>query len=122
LKSKETTSVSVSARLPLRISEERFASVPVTTRGRCKLSDANQLIEKLVSHYRTHRASLPRGNFSGVPALTVSELSNAGFKVSGKTGENLLNTLRSLGYLKQAKEGISLSEQAASAAMAKSDK
>jgi hypothetical protein len=108
-----TTTASKPVGFSVEITEERFVSVPTSTRGRCKLADAVQIVNKLVSHSKSQRALLPRNSKAIIPPITVSELGNAGFKVSGKTGESVLATLRYLGIIKVNKGGIALTDTAA---------
>lgn len=92
------------------ISLEAFENVPVSIRGRCRHIDVQQVLTRLQTHYTTyinsHSAKRVTAVFLSVlQPLSISELTLSGLKVTGKTGDCVLGTLRSLGYIKVGKTG-----------------
>ena len=93
------------------ITLEQFEGVPVSIRGRCKLMDIQQVLTRLQTYYTTYINShnnskrITVASLSVLQPLSLPELSLSGLKVTGKTGDCVLGTLRSLGYIKIGKTG-----------------
>ena len=123
------------------IQECKFDALPISVRGRCKIVDVQALLNKILQYYITSSNPINRKNdksntskksksqlkiqtqnisttLMSLTPLSLSELTNAGYKVTGKTGDNILSALRSLGYIRVNKNsvnghiGILLSESA----------
>ena len=93
------------------ITLEQFEGVPVSIRGRCKLMDTQQVLTRLQTYYTTYINShhnskrITVASLSVLQPLSLPELTLSGLKVTGKTGDCVLGTLRSLGYIKIGKTG-----------------
>ena len=79
------------------ISKERFEAVPLSIRGRCKLEQISVVLQKLQSHHKLNKSS-----------ISLAELDSCGLTVTGKTGNEIISTLKSLGLITKSKDGISL--------------
>lgn len=81
----------------IEITKEKFDSVPLSIRGRCKIEDVQNLLSKLQSHHKINKTP-----------LSLPEMDSLGLKVTGKTGDSVISTLKSLGMISKTKEGITL--------------
>ena len=124
LETKKTKKVDANGNVNIfEISVQQFEEVAVSIRGRCKLLDVQQVLTRLQTHHTTFINSLNSNNklkkisltsFSTLQPLTLSELALSGLKVTGKTGDCVLGTLRTMGFVKivkSVKPGITLSDQ-----------
>ena len=81
----------------ITINKNQFDGVPLSIRGRCKYEDVVNLLSKLQSHNKISKTP-----------LSLAEMDALGLKVTGKTGESVVGTLKSLGLISKTKEGITL--------------
>lgn len=86
---------------------ERFKSLPISVRGRVKFEQAQALLDKLHSYSKQQRTLLPKG-VKEVPPLSLQAIEASGIKVTGMTGDAVINVLKSLGLIKKSNEGITL--------------
>jgi len=81
----------------IELTKEKFDGVPISIRGRCKFDDVVNLLSKLQSHYKINKTP-----------LTLAEMDSCNLKVTGKTGDYVISTLKSLGLISKTKDGIIL--------------
>ena len=96
-KSKSITNEKMTIKNKPDISKERFEAVPLSIRGRCKLEQINVVLQKLISHNKLNKS-----------AISLAELDSCGLTVTGKTGNEIISTLKSLGLITKTKDGILL--------------
>jgi hypothetical protein len=109
-------------------SMEEFNQVPVSIRGRCKYENCMALLNRLYTHAQEVYAEKPKKSkskskqalrktsFLGTkkeeltnPAtMTIASLDAAGFKVAGKTGTCLIQTLKHMDLIHVEKNGLGL--------------
>lgn len=83
----------------LTISKERFEAVPLSLRGRCELDQVVLVLQKLQQNSSKMNKSSP---------VSLAELDSYGLKVTGKTGDSIISTLKALGLITKTKDGIQL--------------
>lgn len=83
----------------LTISKERFEAVPLSLRGRCELDQVVLVLQKLQQNSNKMNKSSP---------VSLAELDSYGLKVTGKTGDSIISTLKALGLITKTKDGIQL--------------
>ena len=94
-----------------RITANQFEAISSSTRGRCKLTDCQALLSRLVTHYTTNHnhhtghkktkkggvattaASSLMASLQNVPVLTMAELGTMGLKVDQSTLESIYTIL-----------------------------
>jgi hypothetical protein len=107
------------------ISTAQFEAIPVSTRGRCKLTDVQAVLSRLVTHYTAHAGNAGGAKKHGkqpavmvllqsTPPVSLSDLGNGGLKVTGKTGDCVLGALRVLGLVKTVSAGGAANSKASS--------
>lgn len=84
------------------VSESAYLKLPSSIRGRTSYESVNELFQVIRSHFESHSTS---------PPLTTKALTNMGCKVTGHTGQTLLNILRYLKVIHIDKKGVSLPQQ-----------
>ena len=77
------------------ISKEKFEQIPLSIRGRCQLEQVLTVLQKLQS------------NKSSKSPISLAELDSSG-KLTGKTGDSVIATLKALGLITKTRDGITL--------------
>jgi len=88
------------------LDEASFEAIPISIRGRVKFATVVSLFSKLHLVHVSLRAMQPK-NAAMLP-MSLSELEAHGCKVTGKTGGNLLGSLKSLGLVSITPKGAVL--------------
>ncbi|GMH66122.1 hypothetical protein TL16_g04362 [Triparma laevis f. inornata] len=92
--------------LPFTVSQSEFTSLPTSIRGRSQLQSLNSLLTHLTSLHNA-ASMLKTSNVSQF--WSVKDLEGKGFKVTGKTGGDVLRGLEKLGRVEVCKrEGVRL--------------
>ena len=78
------------------ISKEKFEAIPLSIRGRCQLEQVVTVLQKLQSN-----------KISKSSPISLAELDSSG-KLTGKTGDSIIATLKALGLITKTRDGITL--------------
>jgi len=78
------------------ISKEKFEQIPLSIRGRCQLEQVLTVLQKLQSN-KMNKSS----------PISLAELDSSG-KLTGKTGDSIIATLKALGLITKTRDGITL--------------
>jgi len=78
------------------ISKEKFEAIPLSIRGRCQLDQVITVLQKLQSN-----------KMSKSSPISLAELDSSG-KLTGKTGDSIIATLKALGLITKTRDGITL--------------
>ena len=78
------------------ISKEKFEQIPLSIRGRCQLEQVLTVLQKLQSN-----------KMSKSSPISLAELDSSG-KLTGKTGDSIIATLKALGLITKTRDGFSL--------------
>ena len=88
------------------ISREAFLSLPESVKGRARYDQVQHALNVIKAHFQDH----PKGpkHAPNPKFISLKDLDSLGAKVTGVTGRNILQTLRSLGFIQVSKAGITL--------------
>lgn len=88
------------------INREAFLSLPESIKGRARYDQVQHALNVIKGHFK----DLPKGpkHASDARSISLKDLDNLGAKVTGVTGRNILQTLRSLGFINVNKAGVTL--------------
>ena len=78
------------------ITKEKFEAIPLSIRGRCQLEQVVTVLHKLQSN-----------KMSKSSPISLAELDSSG-KLTGKTGDSIIATLKALGLITKTRDGITL--------------
>mmetsp|Transcript_28409 Transcript_28409/g.34689 ORF Transcript_28409/g.34689 Transcript_28409/m.34689 type:complete len:292 (-) Transcript_28409:1460-2335(-) len=98
----------------IEISSSAFLALPESVRGRAKLYQVQNALNTIQSHFNIEKEAAKNKKtkrhvkvFKAEP-ISLKKLDTMGAKVTGHTGANVIQTLRSLGFISVGKAGVTL--------------